>query len=56
MKWPLLERKGGMFKETPAGSLSKILKPLSAKIKSPGLSCSNIFEWSTIAASDVEPG
>ena len=56
MKCALLDKNGGMLKENPAGSLSKILNPLSAYTRSPGLSCFNTPQWSTIAASEVDPG
>lgn len=44
-----------IFKETPDGSLSKILKPLSSNTKSLARSWFNM-PFSTISESDVEPG
>lgn len=56
VKCALIDRNGGIFKETPDGSLLKILKPFSVIIKSPARSWFNTPQWSTIAEPNVELG
>lgn len=54
-------RKMGIWKErwyiyvTPDGSLSKMLNPLFARIMSPVFDISKTPQWSTMAASEMEP-
>ena len=53
VKCTLLERKGGLFKDKPAGSLSNMFKSLSANMISHSCNYSSNLQCS---ASEVEPG